>query len=118
MLHSQGPSDNPYHEPNQSNSLYLHHFLISVLTLSSHLRLGLPTGLLAINLPDKILKSLILSSILAIWPAHLNLIDLSTLTILDKRYKLLQNCETFSTLHSLPFWTQIFVSGFCFQMPF
>ena len=36
----------------------------------------------------KILKALLPSSILATCPAHLNLLDLITLTILGERYKL------------------------------
>jgi hypothetical protein len=38
---------------------------ISILLLSSHLRLGLPKGLFPVRLPIKILKELLLSSILA-----------------------------------------------------
>ena len=36
-----------------------------ILTLSFRLRLGLPKGLFPLGLPDKILKALLLSSILA-----------------------------------------------------
>ena len=60
----------------------------SILILSSHLRLGLPKGLFPVGLPVKILKALLPSSILATCPAHLNLRDLITLTILGERYKL------------------------------
>ena len=38
--------------------------------------LGLPKGLFPVGLPDKILKTLLPSSILATCPAHLNLLDL------------------------------------------
>ena len=69
MPHSQGLSNNSYPEPN--------HFLVlmpissrSILILSSHLRLGLPKGLFPVGLPVKILKALLLSSILATCPAH------------------------------------------------
>ena len=41
-----------------------------------------------VDLPVKILKALLLSSILATCPAHLNLLDLITLTTLGERYKL------------------------------
>ena len=58
------------------------------LILSSHLRLGFPKGLFPVDLPVKILKALPPSSILATCPAHLNLLDLITLTILGERYKL------------------------------
>jgi hypothetical protein len=50
--------------------------LISILIMSSHLRLSLPKGLLPLDLPVKIYKALLLSSILATWPAHVNILDL------------------------------------------
>ena len=43
---------------------------------------------LSVGLPVKILKALLPSSILATCPAHLNLLDLITLTKLGERYKL------------------------------
>ena len=55
----------------------------SILILSSHLRLGLPVGL-----HIKILKALLSSSIMAMCPVHLNLLDLITLSTLGERYKL------------------------------
>ena len=60
----------------------------SILILTSHLRRGLPKGLFPIGLPVKILKALLPSSFLVTCPAHLNLLDLITLTILVERYKL------------------------------
>ena len=59
-----------------------------ILILSSHLLLGLPKGLFPVGLPVNILKALLPSFIRATCPAHLNLLDLFTLTILGKRYKL------------------------------
>ena len=53
-----------------------------------HSNVGLPKGLFPVCLPVKILKALLPSSILATCPAHLNLLDLITLTILGERYKL------------------------------
>ena len=47
--------------------------LRSILILSSHLRLGLPKGLFPVDVLVKILKALLPSSILATWPAYLNL---------------------------------------------
>ena len=64
MPHSQGPTNNLYPEPNQSIVL-IPTYLRSILILSSHLRLGLPNGLFSVGLPVKILKTLILTSILA-----------------------------------------------------
>ena len=80
MSHSKGLSNNPYHDPNESNSYY-------ILIFFSYLRLGLPKGLFPVGLPVKILKELP-PSILATWPAHLNLQELSTLTILGELYEL------------------------------
>ena len=58
-------------------------FLMFILILSSHLRLGRIRGL-----PVKIWKELLSFCILATFLAHLNLLDLITLTILGERYKL------------------------------
>ena len=57
--------------------------------MSSRLHLGLLKCLFPVGLPVKIkiLKALLSSSILATWPAHLNLLDLITVTILSERYK-------------------------------
>ena len=54
----------------------IHTSLNSILTLSSHLPLGLPKGLFPAGLPVNILKALLPSSILATGPAHLSLLDL------------------------------------------
>ena len=55
---------------------------------SSQLCVGLPRGIFPVDLLLKIFKELLLSSILAICPARLNLIDLMTLAILDEWYEL------------------------------
>ena len=65
----------------------IHICLRSILILSSLLRLGLLKGLFPVEIPIKILKAVLASSILSIWPAHLNFLYLITLTILDERYK-------------------------------
>ena len=46
-----------------------------------------PKGLFPIGLPFKLLKALLPSSIMATCSAHLNLLDLITLTILGERLK-------------------------------
>jgi hypothetical protein len=51
-------------------------------------RLDLPKGLFPVGASVKILKALLPSSILATCPAHFNLLDLFTLTILGEWYKL------------------------------
>ena len=55
MPHSQGLSNNSYPEPNQPNSPSLIPISsMSILILSSHLRLGLPKGLFPVGLPVNI----------------------------------------------------------------
>ena len=49
------------------------YFLRSILILSSHIPQGPPNGLFPVGLPVRILKTLLHSSILAAWTAHLNL---------------------------------------------
>ena len=90
LLHSQELSNNPYPEPNQTDSSYWCIFLRSILILSSHLHLGLPKGLFPAG-KQQILKSLLPSSILTTWPIYINLLDLITLNMLGKRYKLLSS---------------------------
>jgi hypothetical protein len=74
--------------------------------LSSHLRLGFTI---------KILKARLSSST---WPAHLNLLNLITLTILNERYKVKYLIvEPFLLPILIPPWALIFASGSYFQIP-
>jgi hypothetical protein len=57
------------------------------LMLSSHLRLGLPSGLLLSDLPTKMLYAPLTSPMRATCPAHLILLALITLTIVGEEYK-------------------------------
>ena len=59
----------------------------SVLILSTHLRLCLPSGLLPSSFPTKTLYTPLSSPIRATCPAHLILLDFITRTILGEEYK-------------------------------
>ena len=59
----------------------------SILILSTHLRLGLPTGLLPFGFPTKTLYPPLSSPIHATCPAHFILLDFITRTILGEQYK-------------------------------
>ena len=82
-------------------SIYLHPTSwISFLMLSTHLRLGLPSGLFPSGFPTKTLYTPLSSPIRATCPPHLILLDLITRTILGEEYRSFSS-SLCSLLHSL-----------------
>jgi len=82
--HSQVPATCPYPEPARSSPYPHPSSLRSILILSSHLRLGLPSSLFPSGFPAKTLYTPLLSPIRDTCHAHLILIDFITQKILGE----------------------------------
>ena len=72
----------------------------SILILSSHLRLGLPSGLFTSSCPTKYLYKTLLTHIRATCPANLILLDLIARIIFGEQYRSLSS-SVCNFLHSL-----------------
>jgi len=100
LPHSQIPATCPYPEPARS-SPHPPHLTSwrSILILSSHLRLGLPTCLFHSGFTTKTLYTPLLYPLRAAWSSHLFLLDLITRTIFGEQYRSLSS-SLCSFLHS------------------
>ena len=84
--HKRPPPVSILDQPNQSTYPHSKSWR-SILILSTHLRLGLPSGLFPSSFPNKTLYTPLSSPIRVTCPAQLILLDFITRTILGEEYK-------------------------------
>jgi len=82
------PATVPYPKPNESSTQISAQFLRTVLKLSSHLSLRLPSGSFHSGFPSKILYALLISPMLVTSPVHFIILDFITVPIIGEGYKL------------------------------
>ena len=85
LPHSQQPATWPYPEPDRSSPCPHNTSWRTIIMLSSHLRLGLPSGLFLSGFSIKTLYTTLLSPIHATFTTHLILLDL--ITIFGEQYR-------------------------------
>jgi hypothetical protein len=101
LPHSQVPPNLSLSRANSIHSIPPHPTSWrSILILSSHLPLGVPSGDFRLGLSTKTLYAPLLSPIRAICPTHLTFLDFITLTIVGEEYSSLSS-SLCSFLHSL-----------------